>query len=548
MSMTETQSITRQNIKPTEKYDVIVVGAGFSGIYQLHKLRKLGFSVLLLDAGADLGGVWHWNCYPGARVDTHVPIYEFSDETLWRNWNWTELYPGWSELREYFAYVDEKWDIRKDTKFNARVNKAIFDDKESMWDLQTENGDQLRSRFVILCTGFAAKPFIPNYEGLETFTGPQTHTALWPQEGLDLAGKRVAVIGTGASAIQVSQEAAKTASHLTVFQRTANFALPMGPRATDIDTQTKSKADYPSRFAIRRHTFGGFDFDFLPKKAMDLSPEQRNKIYDELWKKGGFYPWLGTFEDVLNDKAANKTAYEYWRDRTRARIDDPKTASILAPDEAPYPFGTKRPCLENGFFEIFNQDNVDLVNLRETPIERVTPKGIETKESEYVFDILVMATGFDAVTGGILNIDIRGVKGITLQERWRDGLRTTHGLATAGFPNLLMVYGPQAPTAFLNGPTAAELQGDVVIQCLEYMREKGYKRIESTLQSDQEWADHTNQIASMTLFPEADSWYMGANIPGKKRECLNYPGGLPLYLKKCGESAASGYKEYVLTS
>ncbi len=549
MNATESKACAPDGVEATNEFDVVVVGAGFSGVYQLHRLRELGFSVRLLDAGADLGGIWYWNCYPGARVDSYAPIYEFSDEKLWRDWNWTEIYPGWEELRRYFNYVDSKWNIRKDTQFNARVTAANFDEQDSRWTLQTSSGEQFRSRFVVLCTGFAAKPYIPKIEGLETFVGPKPHTGLWPQEDLDFAGKRVGVIGTGASAIQVTQEVAKTAAHLTVFQRTPNLALPMGPRKTDVQTQTKLKAGYPDRFAIRRHTFAGFDFDFIPKGALEVSPEERKATYEGLWAKAGFYFWLGTFNDVLIKKEANDTAYGFWRDKTRPRIKDPAIAKKLAPDTAPYAFGTKRPCLENGFFEVFNQSNVSLVDIRENPIQRVTPNGVVTQDGkEHTLDILVLGTGFDAVTGGILNIDIRGVGGVTINDRWRDGVRANLGLASAGFPNLLFVYGPQAPTAFLNGPTAAELQGDIVIECLEYMREKGYKRIESTPQADDAWAAHTNEVAAMTLFPQTDSWYMGANIPGKKRESLNYPGGLPLYLQKCQESAQNGYEGFVLTA
>jgi len=529
-------------------YDVLIVGAGFSGIYQLYNLRKRGFRVRLLEAAPDIGGIWYWNCYPGARVDTQVPIYEFSDENLWKDWNWTELFPGWEELRRYFDYVDTKWHVRKDIEFNARVESANFDEVTSNWTVKTNNGAGFRSRYVILCTGFAAKPFIPKMDGLETFAGPKPHTGLWPQEGLDFTNKRVGVIGTGASGVQVIQEAAKTASHMTVFQRTMNMALPMGPRQTDVETQSRMKEAYPARFETRRKTFGGFDMDFLPKGAFEVSPQERLEVYEENWKKAGFHPWLATFNDVLLNKDANDTAYAFWRDKTRARIKDPEIAKKMAPDTAPYPFGTKRPCLENGYYEVFNQSNVKLVDLRENAIRNVTPTAVVTEDgSEHELDILILGTGFDAVTGGILSIDIRGTDGSTINERWKDGIRANLGLATAGFPNLLFVYGPHAPTGFLNGPTAAEAQGDVVIQLLEHLREKDYQRIESTKEADEAWAEHVSDVASQTLFVQTDSWYMGANIPGKKREMLNYPGGLPLYLQKCEETARKDYEGFVLS-
>lgn len=530
-----------------DELDVIVVGAGFSGIYQLHRLRELGFSVRLLEAGSGLGGVWYWNCYPGARVDTHIPIYEYSDENLWRDWNWSEMFPGWQELRKYFDYVDKKWDLRKDTQFNTRISSAVFDEQDNKWTLKTTDGQEMRCRFFVLCTGFASKPFIPDIEGRESFAGIMHHTGLWPQEGVDFTGKRVGIIGTGASAIQVTQEASKTAAQLTVFQRTACLPLPMRQAKLDVETQNKMKAEYPARYARRRETFGGFDFDFIHKSALEVSPEERKAVYEELWAKGGFNFWLGTFHDVLMNREANDTAYEFWRDKIRSRIKDPEVAKILAPDTAPYPFGTKRPSLENGFFEVFDQDNVELVDLQKNPIERIVPAGVVTKDREYDFDILVLATGFDAVTGGILNIDIRGVGDAKINDRWRDGIQAYLGLATAGFPNLIFLYGPHSPSGFLNGPSSAEYQGEVVVDCLKYMREKGFMRIESTLQSDQAWADETNAIAEGTLFPLAKSWYMGANIPGKKVEILNYPGGLPLYLEKCEECARNGYEGFVLT-
>lgn len=548
--MTSSQSLSAaaNGNQAASEFDVVVVGAGFSGVYQLHRLRKLGFSVRMLDAASDLGGIWYWNCYPGARVDTHVPMYEFSDESLWRDWNWSELFPGREELRRYFNYVDSKWNIRKDTQFNARVTNATFDEDANRWTLKTSDGDLFRSRFVILCTGFAAKPNIPKIDGLDSFAGPRPHTGLWPQEGLDFTGKRVGIIGTGSSAIQVAQEAAKTAAHLTVFQRTMFMALPMGCRETNAEKQTKLKPGYPERFALRRMTFAGFDYDFIPKGALEVSPEERTATYESIWAKGGFNFWLATFNDVLMNKEANNTAYAFWRDKTRTRVKDPVLAKKLAPDVAPYAWGTKRPCLENGFYEIFNQGNVALVDLRATPIERVTPSAVVTGDGKaHDLDILVLGTGFDAVTGGILKIDIRGIGGLSINDRWSEGIRANLGLSTAGFPNMLYVYGPHAPTAFLNGPTAAETQGDIVADCLEYMRKNGYTRIESTPEADEAWADHVSDVVQQTLFAQTDSWYMGANIPGKRRESLNYPGGLPMYLQKCEESASKGYAGFKLS-
>ncbi|MGQ0503419.1 MAG: flavin-containing monooxygenase [Panacagrimonas sp.] len=528
------------------EYDVVIVGAGFSGVYQLHHLRKLGFSVRVLEAGSDLGGIWHWNCYPGARVDTHIPLYEFSAEELWRDWTWTERFPGWDELRKYFNYVDSKWDLRKDVDFNTRVKALTFDQKATKWTVTATNGTVVKGRFVVLCTGFAAKAFIPKFEGLDTFAGPHPHTAHWPQEGLDMRGKRVGVVGTGASSIQTIQEASKVASEVVVFQRTPCLPLPMQQRKLTPEDQNAIKDSYPERYALRAKTFGGFDFDFYPKSALEVSPDERRAIYQDLWDKGGFYYWLGTFNDVFFDQKASDTSYEFWRSKTLPRLKNPKHAEILAPAKAPYPYGTKRPSLENGYFEVFNQDNVTLVDLNANPIQKITPTSVVTKDREFPLDILVLGTGFDAVSGGILAIDITGVDGIKIQQRWSDGIKANLGLTSAGFPNLLFVYGPHSPSGFLNGPSAAEYQGDVIIELLKYLREKGYTRFESKAEADEEWSQHISDLIGMTLFPLANSWYMGANIPGKKRESLNYPGGLPLYLEKCKASAEKGYEGFVL--
>lgn len=526
--------------------DVLVVGAGFAGLYQLHRLRELGFRVRLFEAGSDLGGIWYWNCYPGARVDSHIPNYEFSLEELWRDWNWTERFPGWSELRAYFHYVDTKLDLSRDIRFNTRVTGADFDAERGQWVVRTNSGAPVRARFLVLCTGFAAKHHVPDFEGLEDFQGVCHHTALWPQEGLDMTGRRVGVIGTGASGVQVVQEASRVAAQVTVFQRTPILALPMQQRKLDVATQRRMKADYPALFRRRSETFGGFEFDFNGKSALEVTPEVRRAVYEAAWNQGGFHFWLGAFSDVLMDEASNLTAYEFWRGKTRQRIRDPAVARKLAPDVPPHPFGVKRPSLEQFYYEAFNQDNVVLVDLHDTPIERITRVGVKTSDREHELDILVLATGFDAVTGGLTQIEIRGTQGLTLGEKWTQGARAHLGMASAGFPNLLFIYGPQSPSGFCNGPTCAELQGDWVVDCLTDLRARGIQRIEATTAAENAWSDHVEELTAMTLFPRADSWYMGANIPGKARQLLNYPGGLPLYLQKCGDCVAKNYAGFVL--
>ncbi len=530
----------------TPDYDVVVVGAGFAGVYQLKHLRDLGFKVVLLEAGTDLGGIWHWNCYPGARVDTHVPMYEYADEAVWRDWYWEERFPDWQALRRYFDHVDKVWDIRKDVRFSTRVEQASWDEPSRSWTVGTSRGDTIRTRFLVLCTGFAAKAYVPDFPGLDQFEGFWSHTAHWPQEGVDLTGKRVGIVGTGASGVQVVQEAAQVAAEVTVFQRTPILALAMQQRKLTREEQDEAKKQYPERFAKRCRTNSGFDYDEATKSALEVTDEERRATYERLWQEGGFAFWAGGFNDILLNEQSNRLSYEFWKEKVRARIKDPEVAEMLAPTEPPHPFGVKRPSLEQNYYDVFNQDNVRLVNLRATPITRVTRTGIETTEESFDLDILVLATGFDAVTGGLTQIGIHGTTGETLGDRWREGVRTHLGMATSGFPNLLYLYGPQSPSGFCNGPTCAEVQGDLVLDILRDLRERGVTRLEAVPEAEEEWRNMVHGIASMTLFPRADSWYMGANIPGKPREMLNWPGGLQLYLTSCRNAIAEGYKGFLV--
>jgi cation diffusion facilitator CzcD-associated flavoprotein CzcO len=526
--------------------DVVVVGAGFAGLYQLHRLRDLGFSVVLLEAGTGLGGIWYWNCYPGARVDTHVPMYEYADEKVWRDWYWDERFPDRHALRRYFEHVDDVWDLRRDIRFNTRVEGARWDEEGRSWHVDTDAGDSVRTRFLVLCTGFAAKAYIPDLPGLDDFEGAWHHTAHWPQDDIDLTGLRVGIVGTGASGVQVVQEAAKVAAQVTVFQRTPILALAMQQRRLTRDEQDAEKASYPERFQRRRTTNSGFDYLEGGGSALAVSDEERRATFERLWAEGGFAFWVGGYSDILIDEAANRKAYDFWREKVQARIDDPALAEVLAPTEPLHPFGVKRPSLEQTYYDVFNQENVALVDLRATPIERITPAGVRTTATEHELDLLVLATGFDAVTGGLTSIDIRGTSDASLAEHWRRGARTHLGLASAGFPNLLYLYGPQSPSGFCNGPTCAEVQGDLVVDLLVCLRDDGVTRIEATPEAEESWNEQVQGIASMTLFPRADSWYMGANIPGKPRQMLNWPGGLQLYLQACRAAADDGYAGFTL--
>jgi cyclohexanone monooxygenase len=528
-------------------FDVIVVGAGFAGLYQLYHLRKRGYNVRVIDVADDIGGIWYWNCYPGARVDTTGSIYQYSDPELWKDWDYSEKYPPWDEVRRYFDYVDSKWDLRKDCQFGTRVIGATFDEEANVWNVATNDGKTTSCRYLVLCTGFAAKPNFLNVPGLASFEGEAHHTGLWPQGGLDFRGKRVAVIGTGASGVQVIQEASKEAALLTVFQRTPNLTIPMRQQKISKEENARLKEKYPEYFAARGKAFAGFDFDFLPKGALEVSKEERRATYERLWKEGGFRFWLGTFNDVLFDTAANDTQYAFWRDQTRKRIKDPVLQEKLAPTVPPHPYGVKRPSLEQWYYECFNQDNVKLVDLNEAPIERITEKGLVAGGVEHEFDVLVLATGFDAVSGGLTAIDIKGTDGKSLRERWANGISTHLGMAVDKFPNMLFLYGPQSPSGFCNGPTCAELQGDLAIKFIEDMDENGTKRVEATSDATAAWRQNTINIVNATLFPLGKSWYMGANVPGKPLEILPYPGGLPDYLERTNECAANGYSGFVQT-
>ena len=530
-----------------DEVDVVIVGAGFAGLYLLHRLRSAGLSIVLLDAASGLGGIWHWNCYPGARVDSHVPVYEYSAEEIWRDWCWEERFPDWRALRQYFDHVDRKWDLARDVRLNTRVSRAEWDEAALRWVVTSDSGETLRPRFFLLCTGFAAKAYIPDLPGLSDFAGLWHHTAHWPQEGVDMAGLRVGVVGTGASGVQVVQEAYKDASSVVVFQRTPIMALAMQQRVLTREEQDAAKQHYPEIFRRRRRTNAGFDLEPAGDSTFTVSAGERRAVYERLWEAGGFSFWAGNFSDVLLDRAANRAAYDFWREKVHARLRDPRVAEVLAPAEPPHPFGVKRPSLEQDYYDAFNHDHVEVVDIRSTPIERITSNGVRTADGrERDIDLLVLATGFDAVTGGLTNIDIVGTSRETLRDHWRDGVLTHLGMASRGFPNLFYAYGPQSPAGFCNGPTCAEVQGDWLTDLVCHLSKNRIARIEATGEAERAWRDQVQTIAAMTLFPEADSWYMGANIPGKTREMLNWPGGLQLYIAACNASAAAGYSGFEL--
>ena len=526
------------------RYDVIVVGAGFNGLYQLKRLREAGWSVRLVEAGSGLGGVWHHNRYPGARVDCHVPNYEYSMPDIWESWNWSERFPGREELVDYFEHVDAVWNLSPDIDLNTRITSARFDDGRRRWRLGTDDDRAYDCQWLIMCTGFGSAPYVPELAGLETFRGESHHTARWPLEGLSLAGRRVGIIGTGASGVQVAQEAAAEAEHLTIFQRNPVYAIPMAQRSLTSEEQVVAKRDYPETFRRRNAPPGSFhDMERDNRSALSVSEEERLEVFEDRWAKGGFHFWVGTFRDTLSNLESNRLSYDFWRDKVRARIHDESLHESLAPTDPPYPFGTKRPSLEQNFYDIFNQANVSLVDLKLDPLVEITESGVRTEAGDVDLDVLVLATGFDANTGGFTRMDFRGANGLLIGDAWADGVDTHIGIAAPGFPNMLMLYGPQSAASFCNGPVCAELQGEWIVDLMEYLRSNNLTRFDTDAAHAQKWTGVLADWAEMTLFGKANSWYMGANVPGKRRQLLNMPNS-DLYLRTLAECAAAGYEGF----
>ena len=524
-------------------YDVIIIGAGLSGMYQLYRLRKLGLTVRVFEAGDDVGGTWYWNRYPGARFDSESWTYgySFSDELL-REWDWSEHFAAQPETLRYCNLVADKLDLRRDVEFNSRIRAAVHDEAANQWEIEDEEGRRARARFLITAIGPLSAPTLPTLPGIESFRGESYHTGTWPHRPVSFAGKSVGLIGTGASGVQAITEIAKTVGHLTVFQRTPNWCAPLHNSAIDGATQARIRATYPEIFAACRNSFGCFIHQADPRKALDVSPEVRESFYEKLYGEPGFGIWMGNFRDVLIDEAANATITGFMRRKIRERVEDPRVAEKLIPTS--HGFGTRRVPLESGYYEVYNQPNVRLVDLRETPIERITPAGIETSAAEYDFDMIIYATGFDAITGAFDRIDFRGLAGRRLKDKWSDGPRTYLGLQIEGFPNLFTLVGPHNAATFCNIPRCIEQNVDWVTALIRHMRAKGYGRVEASAEAEGGWTEHVNDTGRRMLFTQVDSWMMGinSNVPGKqKRNILVYAGGAPKYREKCDEVAARGY-------
>ena len=525
-----------------EQYDAIIIGSGVAGLYQLYSLRQLGLSVRLFEDGSGVGGTWYWNRYPGCRFDSESETYGYSwSPELLKEWDWKEHYSGQPENERYLNYVADKFDLRKDIQFNSRVVSAVYDEQANRWEVELENGQRARAQFLVAATGILSARYTPPFDGVDSFKGESFHTSRWPKEPVDLKGKRVAVIGTGATAVQLIPEIAKEVGHLTVFQRTPNYCAPCRNSLVNPETQHQWKVSYPEIHKRIRETTAAFVHDFDRRKALEVPQEERLAFYEELWTQPGFKKWLSNFYDIMTDPAANEDFAEFVRNKIRQRVKDPVVAEKLVPKD--HPFGSKRIPLETGYYDAFNRDNVLLIDVLEAPIERITPKGIETTEKEYEFDVIIYATGFDAITGSLTRIDIRGQGGQTIKDKWANGPRALLGLQSAGFPNFFIAVN----AAFCNYTVCAESIVEWITDCIRYIREKGYKRIAPAPQAEAAWVEYINKAAEGSIFTQAKSaWFMGTNIPGKTRAILLNPISAPAYRAKCTEAAANGYRDFVV--
>ncbi|HZU91772.1 MAG TPA: NAD(P)/FAD-dependent oxidoreductase [Stellaceae bacterium] len=532
----------------TRSFDALIVGAGFSGLYQLLSLRdRLGLKVRLLEAGDGVGGTWYWNRYPGARCDSesHSYAYYFSDELL-QEWTWSERYPEQPEVLRYLNYVADRFDLRRDIRFGARVTAARYDDAANRWQVTTASGERYDAAFLITAVGCLSAANIPDIPGLDRFAGAWYHTGQWPHRGVDFTGKRVGMIGTGSTGIQAAPVIAQTAAHLTVFQRTANYSIPARNAPLTPEFKRWAKEHAADIRSVMHATPNGHPFAISERSAHDVTQEERERIYEAAWRKGGLQ-FRAAFGDLLTDKAANDTAAAFIRQKIREIVEDPATAAKLA--DIDHPFATKRPPIDTGYFETFNRDNVALVDVRATPIECITRDGIRTRDgAEYPLDIIVFATGFDAMTGPLLRMNISGRHGLPLREAWRAGPRTYLGLQIAGFPNLFTITGPGSPSVLCNMPVAIEQHVEWITACLAHMRAHGFTRIEATQEAVDRWVAHVNDAADATLLPQAKhSWYLGANVPGKPRVFMPYAGGMARYREICAHTARREYEGFALT-
>lgn len=525
-------------------FDAVIIGAGFGGMYMLHRLRQKGFTARVFEAGSGVGGTWYWNRYPGARCDVESVqySYQFSPE-LEQEWEWTERYATQPEILRYANHVADRFDLRRDMRFGTRVTKAVFDEAENLWRVETDKGDRVAARYVITAMGCLSSPNTPKIPGLEEFAGPTYHTGNWPHEGVDFTGKTVGVIGTGSSAIQSIPIMAQQARHLTVFQRTANYTVPAHNGPLDPEYVRQVKANYREIRRRAKTKPAGIDFTINPASAIATPEAERRREFEARWAYGGL-GFMASFSDLLLNDESNKTAADFVKSKILEVVKDPKTAEILAPKNI---IGCKRLCVDTGYWATFNRPNVTLVDIGDEPIERITANGLRAGGREFTFDCLVLATGFDAMTGALLKVDFRGRGGVTLKERWSEGPKTYLGLTVAGFPNLFMITGPGSPSVLTNMLPSIEQHVDFIADCLETLRARGRTVIEAEPQAQEAWVGHVGETSNITLRSTCSSWYVGANIPGKPRVFMPYIGGLPAYIQACEKVVANGYEGFALS-
>jgi cyclohexanone monooxygenase len=530
----------------SRKVDAVVVGAGIAGLYQLYKLRERGMSTRVFETGDGVGGTWYWNRYPGARCDVESLSYSYSfSPELEQEWNWTERYPTQPEILRYVNHVADRFDLRKDITFSTRVVSAVYDDSAQRWRVDTDTGESVDAQFLIMATGCLSRSKLPEVPGLDRFQGATYHTGHWPHDGVDFTGMRVGIIGTGSSAVQSIPVIAEQTADLTVFQRTPAYSIAALNRPLEQSEIDSMKTDYRAWREAQRTSGFGVPVEMPTQSALEVSEEERFAKYEAGWQKGTLVSILAGYTDTLTNREANDTAAEFIRRKIRERVNDPEVAETLSPRS--YPFGTKRPCLDTNYYETFNKPNVHLVDLRKTPLVELTANGLRTSEREYEFDAIVFATGFDAMTGALTAIDIRGKGGIALREKWAEGPRSYLGVAVAGFPNLFTITGPSSPSVLSNMIVSIEQHVDWITDCAAYLRERGIGAIEATPAAEDGWVAHVEEAGNATLYPTADSWYMGSNVPGKPRVFYAYIGGVGVYRQACDQIAASGYEGFTLS-
>jgi cyclohexanone monooxygenase len=525
--------------------DVVVVGAGFAGLYALHRLRGLGLRVVVLEAGDGIGGTWYWNRYPGARCDVESLEYSYSfSEELQQEWSWSERYPAQPEILRYLDHVADRFALRPDIQLNTRVVEAAWDDAASRWTIGTEAGESFSAQWCVMATGCLSASHVPEIPGLERFEGEWHHTARWPEEGVEIAGRRVGVIGTGSTGIQLIPEIAPEAAHTYVFQRTANFSVPNANSPMDPEVERSWKDRYAQQRETQRRSMLGVAISPGEQSALEAPEEEVQRTLQERWEQGGGMPVLLSFTDFLVDERANAKAADFVRAKIRETVRDPEVAEMLVPRD--FPIGAKRLCQDEGYFETFNRDDVTLVDVRAAPIEEITPTGLRTADAEYELDTIVFATGFDALTGALLAMDVRGRDGLTLTEAWGNGPQSYLGLMVAGFPNLFTITGPGSPSVLSNVVVSIEQHVEWIADCIAHLRASGLHRIEATTAAQEAWMAHVAEVAAFTLFPRAASWYVGANVPGKPRVFMPYVGGVGPYRERCAQIAADGYEGFAL--